>query len=151
LPKVARDKEARIGCKNGNKFWYGYKKHVSVDMSSGLINKIAVTAANITDGKGFEQVMPESGSIYADKAYCMAPTTVAAAKAGLHLCAVKRNNMRGKNFDLDRYYTKLRSPFESIFAQDNKRVRYLGRAKNQFAELMNAICFNLRRLTVITA
>lgn len=32
LPEVAHDKEARIGCKGSNKFWYGYKKHVSVDM-----------------------------------------------------------------------------------------------------------------------
>lgn len=32
LPKVAFDKQARIGCKGKNKFWYGYKKHVSVDM-----------------------------------------------------------------------------------------------------------------------
>jgi len=27
LPKVAHDSEARIGCKGGSKFWYGYKKH----------------------------------------------------------------------------------------------------------------------------
>jgi len=27
LPKVDHDSEARIGCKGGNKFWYGYKKH----------------------------------------------------------------------------------------------------------------------------
>ena len=33
--------------------------------------------------------------------------------------------------------------------RDYKRVRYVGIAKNQFAEFMNAICFNLRRLTVI--
>ncbi len=31
LPKVARDKQARIGCKGKNKFWYGYKKHVSFE------------------------------------------------------------------------------------------------------------------------
>ena len=28
LPKVAADKQARIGCKGGDKFWYGYKEHV---------------------------------------------------------------------------------------------------------------------------
>ena len=32
LPKVAYDKQARIGCKGKDKVWYGYKKHVSVDM-----------------------------------------------------------------------------------------------------------------------
>jgi len=149
LPEVARDKDARIGCKGGNKFWYGYKKHVSVDMQSGLINKVAVTAANLTDAQGFEKVMPGSGATYADKGYCTAPAVNAATRQGLHFCAVKKNNMRGKNFDLDSYYTKIRAPFERVFAQDNKRLRYVGLAKNQFAEFMNAICFNLRHLAAL--
>ncbi len=35
------DKDARFGCKGKNKFWFGYKKHASVDMGSGLIKDIA--------------------------------------------------------------------------------------------------------------
>jgi IS5 family transposase len=151
LPKVARDKQARIGCKGGSKFWYGYKKHVSVDIQSGLINKVAVTPANVTDAQGFKHVCPSSGASYADKGYCTAPATNAARAKGVHLAAIKKNNMRGKNFDLDRYYTKIRSPFERVFSQDNKRLRYVGIAKNQFSEFMNAICFNLKRLIVLTA
>jgi len=151
LPKVAHDKQARIGCKSGNKFWYGYKKHVSVDMQSGLINKVAVTPANVTDAKGMAHVLPNSGATYADKAYCVSPARTAAARKGVHLCAIKKNNMKEKNFDLDRYYTFIRSPFERVFSQANKRLRYIGVAKNQFAEFMNAICFNLRRLTVLAA
>lgn len=150
LPKVARDRQAKIGCKGSSKFWYGYKKHVSVDMQSGLINKVAVTPANLTDSKGYKHVMPSSGATYVDKGYCTKAAKQFAARKGVHLCAVKKNNMKGKNFDLDRYYTKLRAPFERVFAQDNKRLRYIGIAKNQFAEFMNAICFNLRRLTVLT-
>ena len=57
--------------------------------------------------------------------------------------------MKVKNFDLDRYYTFIRSPFERLFSQANKRVQYVRIAKNQFAEFMNAIRFNLKRLTVI--
>jgi len=64
LPKVAHDKEARIGCKGKNKYWYGYKKHVLVDMQSGLINKIAITPANILDSKGLKLVCPSKGAIY---------------------------------------------------------------------------------------
>ena len=31
LPKVAYDKQARIGCKGKRKYWYGYKNtHVSI-------------------------------------------------------------------------------------------------------------------------
>ncbi|WP_277360600.1 hypothetical protein [Rickettsia asembonensis] len=58
--------------------------------------------------------------------------------------------MQDKNFDLDKYYTKIRAPFERVFSQDNKRVRYIGIVKIQFSEFMKAICFNLKRLTVLT-
>jgi len=150
LPNVAKDKQAKIGCKGGSKFWYGYKKHVSVDIQSGMINKVAVTPANLTDSQGFKHVMPSSGATYVDKGYCTKPAKDAAVRKGVHLCAVKTNNMRDKNFDLDKYYTKIRAPFERVFSQDNKRVRYAGIAKNQFTEFMNAICFNLKRLVVLT-
>jgi len=43
--KVATDKQARFGCKGKNKYWFGYKEHVSVDRPSGLINKVAATSA----------------------------------------------------------------------------------------------------------
>lgn len=151
LPKFARDKQARIGCKGGSKFWYGYKKHVSVDIQSGMINKVAVTPANLTDAKGIALVLPRQCAVYADKGYCTSAARIAAAKKSIHLCAVKKNNMNGKNFDLDKYYTKIRSPFEHVFSKDNKRMRYIGVAKNQFAAFMSAICFNLRRLVVLTA
>ena len=59
--------------------------------------------------------------------------------------------MQEKNKDLDRQVTKIRSPYERVFSKDNKRVRYVGIAKNQFAEFMKSICFNLRRVTVIKA
>lgn len=69
LDKVSHDKQARIGCKGNNKFWYGYKKHVSVDIQSGLINKVAITPANVTDSKGFKHVCPNQGATYLDKGY----------------------------------------------------------------------------------
>ena len=151
LPKVEKDKQAKIGCKGGSKYWYGYKKHKSVDMQSGLINKVAVTPANVTDNKGFKHVCPKDGAVYADKGYCLEDSHKAAKIKNVHLVAIKKNNMKDKNKDLDRWVTKIRSPYESVFSKDNKRVRYVGMAKNQFAEFMKAICFNLRRVTVIKA
>ena len=67
------------------------------------------------------------------------------------MVAIKKNNMQEKNKDLDRWVTKIRSPYERVFSKENKRVRYVGIAKNQFAEFMKSICFNLRRVTVIKA
>lgn len=149
LPKVAHDKEARIGCKGKNKFWYGYKKHISVDCQSGLINKVSVPPANVTDSHGFKFVCPNQGSAYTDKGYCTTSAQEIAVNENVHLCAIKKNNMRGKNKDLDRWYTKIRSPYERVFSLQRRRTRYVGIVKNQFAEFMNALCFNLRRLAVI--
>ena len=149
LPKVARDKQAKIGCKGKDKYWYGYKKHVSVDMQSGLINKVAVTPANVTDAKGLKNVCPSQGAVYADKGYCTKHAKQATAKRGCHLAAIKKNNMLEKNKDQDRWYTKIRAPYERVFSQQRRRTRYCGVAKNQFAEFMSAICFNLRRLAIL--
>jgi transposase, IS5 family len=151
LPKVAVDKQARMGCKGKDKYWYGYKGHVSVDMQSGLINKVAITPANLTDAQGMKHVCPSQGAIYGDKGYCTAPARKAAARRGCYLAAIKRNNMKDKNKDLDRWVTKIRSPYERVFSQRNKQVRYRGVEKNQFAAFFNAIAFNLKRLIIINA
>lgn len=90
LPKVATDKQARIGCKGKERVWYGYKKHASVDMQSGLINKVAITPANETDAKGLKHACPDQGAIYADKAYCTRPAKTASAKKGCALRAIKK-------------------------------------------------------------
>ena len=149
LPKVAADQQARIGCKGKGKFWYGYKQQVSVDMQSGLIQKVAITPANETDAQGFKRVCPNQGAVYADKGYCTTPAVRTAAAKGVHLAAIKKNNMKAKNWDQDRYYSKLRSPYERVFAQRNQRVRYHGLAKNQFAAFFQAISFNLKRFLVL--
>jgi IS5 family transposase len=143
------DKQARIGCKGKSKYWYGYKKHASVDMQSGLINKVAITPANVTDAQGMKHVCPDSGGIYADKGYCTKPAVITAAQKGCHLRAIKKNNMVDKNKEQDRWFSHLRSPYERVFSHQSKRVRYHGIAKNQFAEFMKAICFNLKRLLVL--
>lgn len=149
LPKVARDKEANFGCKGGNKFWYGLKKHISVDMQSGMINKVAITKASTIDSKGMKHVTPNSGAVYGDKGYCDKNAKAAAAKRNLHLAAVKKNNMKNKNKDLDKFYAKIRAPYERTFSKTSHRVRYLGIVKNQFTAFMESICHNLKRSVVL--
>ena len=151
LEKVSADKDAKFGAKSKDKIWYGYKQHTSVDMQSGMINKVAITSANLIDSKGFKHVAPNQGAVYADKGYCDKNAKITAQTKNLHLAAVKKNNMKNKNRDLDSYYTKLRAPFEHVFSKQNKRVRYKGIAKNQFTAFMQAITFNFKRLTVLTA
>lgn len=151
LPKVAADPEARIGCKGKDKFWYGYKQHTSVDMSSGLIQKVAVTAANVSDASGLKHICPSEGAVYGDKGYGVAPARREIARRGCHDGCIKRNNMKGKDRHKDRWISSIRAPFERVSSKRNPRVRYRGRVKNQFAAFMNAMCFNFKRLLVLQA
>jgi IS5 family transposase len=147
LPEVSADKEANIGAKSDKKFWYGFKKHVAVDMQSGMITKVAVTAASVSDAKGAEQILPESGAVVGDKGYVGVIREI--VRRGLHPMIIKRKNMKDKNADLDKWITKLRCPYERTFSKQNSRVRYKGIDKNQGAELMYAIAYNFRRLLVL--
>ncbi|MDX1920017.1 MAG: transposase [Candidatus Caenarcaniphilales bacterium] len=151
LPKVAVDKEARIGCKGKSKFWYGYKIARSIDMQSGLVNRTHIEGANVHDIRMMEKVLPEGGAIYADKGFCSKKLEERLEKRNCTPRAVKRNNMKNKNRDFDRYITKWRGPFERMFSRMRKRARYIGKVKNYFAEMMDCISFNLRRLIVLSA
>lgn len=150
ISKFSVDKDARFGAKSKKKFWYGYKKHVCVDMQSGLINKVAITHANVIDSKGFKHVAPKQGAAHMDKAYSDINVQIVAKARNLHLCAIKKNNMKDKNHDLDRWYSHLRAPYERVFSNQSKRTRYRGIAKNQFHAFMQTIAFNLKRLVVLT-
>lgn len=147
LPKVSADTEAKIGAKSSKKFWYGFKKHVGVDMRSGMINRVAVTPANVTDADGARHVMPRSGAVCGDKGYVGALGEM--RRRGVHAMVIKRNNMKDKNADLDRWLSKLRAPYEGTFSKQNKRVRYKGVVKNQGAEFLYAVAFNFRRLLAL--
>jgi len=148
LPEISTsDPEAKIGAKSGNKFWYGFKKHIGLDMQSGMINRVAVTPANVTDAVGAKHVMPRSGAACCDKGYIGAMPEM--QRRGVHAMVIKRENMKDKNVDLDKWITKLRSPYEGTFSKQRKRVRYKGVVKNQGAEFLYAIAFNFRRLLAL--
>jgi IS5 family transposase len=150
VTKFAVDKDARFGAKSKKKFWYGYKKHISVDMQSGMINKVAITHANLTDAQGFKHVAPRQGAVYADKGYCDPNVSQVAKARNFHLCAIKKNNMKSKNHDLDRWYSSIRAPYERVFSNQSKRTRYRSIAKNQFHAFMQTIAFNIKRLVVLS-
>ena len=149
ISKFSVDKQAMIGAKIKTKYWYGYKQHTSVDMQTGLINKVAITPANVTDSSGFKHACPTQGSCFLDKGYCINPAPRIAKEKGVHLAVIKKNNMKNNNKDQDRWYSGIRSPYERVFSQRERRVRYLGIAKNQFAAFMHAICFNLKRIVAL--
>lgn len=149
--KVASDKQARFGCKGKKKYWYGYKEHASVDMQSGLINKIAVTPADVTDAQGLKHVCPNNTIIYGDKGYCIGPATQTIKARGCENATIRKNNMKGKNKEQDHFRSKMRAPYERVFSKRPKRVRYKSIMKVQFGSAMQAICHNFKRLLSLGA
>ncbi len=150
VDKYSADKDARFGCKGKDKFWFGYKKHTSVDMGSGLIKDIAVTPANTTDQEGFKHVCPDGGMVFADKQYCCKKARNIMKANNCHSGAILKNNMLNKNYDKDRWLTKLRMPFEGVFSKKRK-IRYRGLAKVQLQVFLEASVFNVRRLLALNA
>jgi len=65
----AVDPDARWGAKSKNNIWYGYKRHHSVDMRHGLIDKIAVTPANVPDPRALKEICPKNAMVFTDKIY----------------------------------------------------------------------------------
>lgn len=145
------DPEARFGCKGKRNIWLGYKRHVSVDMTKGLINKVAVTPANVPDSRGLKHICPSQGMVFGDKAYCERPAQEAIARNGCHSGAILKNNMRQKNRDKDRWLSAVRMPFEGIFAHQNRRARYRGLVKTQFQAFLQAMARNFSLLTRINS
>jgi IS5 family transposase len=149
IERYAKDKDVRIGAKSKTKFWFGYKKFVSVDMQSGMINKVKVTRANVTDddADAVRDILPNHGAVVGDKGFVGAiPVT---READCHPMILLKDNMKEKNRDKDRFISKLRAPYERVFSKQEKRTRYKGCVKNQAAEFLYAIAHNFKRLLVL--
>ena len=144
--KVASDKQARFGCKGKDKYWYGYKEHTSVDMQSGLINKVAATPADITDAQGLSHICPDQGAVFGDKGYCVKPAKQTIRGKGCHNATIKKANMKGKNKARDHWLSQMRSPYERVFSKRSNHLRYRGVAKVQFQVAITAMVHNFKRL-----
>jgi len=93
-------------------------------------------------------ILPKSGgAVTGDKGYVGAIKTIRIR--GLHPMIIKRNNMKDKIIELDKWITKLRCQYERAFSKQKNRVRYKGVSKNQGTEFMYAIAFNFRRLLAL--
>ena len=75
-------------------------------------------------------IYSNNGAFYGDKGYSTSDATNEIQRRGCHNGTIKKNNMKGKNKDLDKWDTKLRSSYERVFSQLRKRARYVGLVKN---------------------
>lgn len=145
VSKYAADKEAKWGAKSKNKIWFGYKRHCSVDMRFGLIDKLAVTPASVLDPQALSDVCPQNQMVFMDKLYDTKKVNFILAANGCAIGTIRKNNNKNKNRDLDRWRSKIRMPFEGVFSKLRKRTRYRGQVKVLFENFALALCHNLKK------
>ena len=117
---------------------------MSVDAKAGVVTKVAITAANVSDADGLKNVCPSSGIILADQAYSEKMLQQTIKSKGCHSGSILKNNMKNKNYDKDKWTSKLRMPFEGVFSKFKKRARYRRTAKVQMQGFMEAIVWNMK-------
>ena len=115
-------------------------------MTLGLIKKVAVTPANVPDGKAIKNVCPSGGMVFADKGYCSKDSLQTIRAKGCHPGVILKRNMKDKNRDKDRWLSSVRMPFENVFARHNGKARYRTTERVQFQGLMESFAHNFRKL-----
>jgi IS5 family transposase len=149
VEKYAADKEARWGAKSKSNIWFGYKRHESVDMRYGLINKVAVTPANVLDFEAIGGLLPKQGMVFVDKLYDCKSADRQIKGSGCYAATIRKNNNKTKNRDLDKWRSKVRMPFEGVFSKQKKKARYRGRVKVFMQCVLEALCHNLKKAVTI--
>ncbi len=156
-----RDPEAGWTQKAG-KYHFGYKAHVGMDQTSGMINKVKVTSADVHDSLAtYECLDTRDKKAYADKAYDNDEIrrTLRDNKIKprlMHRTYAKDSpTTKNRKAILNKGYGRIRCAVEKFFgtikrSYGARQARYLGIAKNQLHMDMMAIAYNLKRAVNIT-
>lgn len=145
INKYTADKQAKWGAKSKNNIWFGYKRHNAVDMRYGLINKVTVTPANTPDYKAIKNICPKQGMVFMDKGYDYKEVDNWIKYNNCVPATLRKNNNKKKNYDLDRWISKVRMPFESTFSKQRKRTKYRGQKNVTFQCFAEAMVYNLKK------
>ena len=145
----AADKDARWGAKSKTNFWFGYKRHHNVDMRHGLIDKLAVTPANVLDFEALPDIVPRDAMVFCDKMYDVKKSDLILRANHCHAATIRKNNNQNKNRDLDRWRSAIRMPFEGNFSKLRKRAKFRSLLKVTAQCFFEAICHNLKKAIVL--
>lgn len=145
----AADKDARWGAKSKTNIWFGYKRHHNVDMRFGLIDKLAVTPANVLDFQTLENICSNNCMVFTDKLFDVRKADRVLKAKRCHAAIIRKRNNRAKNKDLDRWRSKVRMPFEGTFSKLRRRAKFRGRVKVLMQCYLEALAHNLKKAITI--
>lgn len=152
------DGEARWVKHKGRRAVHGFKAHVGADADTAIVEEIAVTPANINDGRAGPDALPEDpGEVFADSAYRGNHFRDAVrAKGGVP--RIVATGMWGRDEaetlqklkDWNQPIHRVRGRIEKIFgtwkrSYGLRRMRWRGIAKAACQIHLTAIAYNLKR------
>ena len=152
------DGDARWVKHKGRRAVHGFKAHVGADADTALVEEVAITAANVNDGKAGPEALPDDpGDVFADSAY-RGNHFGAAVRAKGGTPRVIATGMWGEDTRktlarlaaYNRPIHKVRGRVEKIFgtwkrSYGLRRMRWCGLAKAAVQVRLTAIAYNLKR------
>lgn len=145
--------------RKGGRYYFGYKVHVAMDMTSRILRRVIFTPANINESERADQLIcGDEGIVYADKAYDSHARNNLLRKKRIKNGIMRRGHPRRPLTDYavrrNKRLSKKRGTVEAIFGlyknvYDLARVRYRGLARNSTAFQLAAIAMNLKRVAVM--
>jgi IS5 family transposase len=140
---------------------FGYKAHVAVDQSSGLVRRAILTPANVADKTPFlALVQGEEQAVYADKGYdgwwYRGELALRGIGDGIMASDYWRRPLDADGRARNRAIGKIRAPVERTFAlmkrwYGYRRVRYRSLLRNALQLQLLAVALNLRRALALTS
>jgi transposase, IS5 family len=152
------DGDARWVKHKGRRAVHGFKAHVGADADTALVEEVAITPANVNDGRAGPDALPDNpGEVFADSAYQGDHFgTAVRAKGGTP--RVIATGMWGQDTrktlarlaSYNRPIHRVRCRIEKIFgtwkrSYGLRRMRWCGLAKAAVQVRLTAIAYNLKR------
>ena len=158
------DEEARWVKHKRKPAVHGFKAHVGADAETALVEEIAITPANVHDGKAGGEALPDDpGEVFADSAY-RGETFRAAVRAKGGTPRIVATQIWGRDVQqslarLDAWNQpihRIRGRIEKIFgtwkrSYGLRRMRWMGLAKASLQIRLTAIAYNMKRAQCILA
>lgn len=153
------DGDARWVKHKGRRAVHGFKAHVGADADTALVEEVAITPANVNDGKAGPEALPDDpGEVFADSAY-RGHHFGAAVRAKGGIPRVIATGMWGEDTTktlarlaaYNRPIHRVRGRIEKIFgtwkrSYGLRRMRWCGLAKAAVQVRLAAIAYNLKRV-----
>ena len=137
---------------------HGFKAHVGADADTSLVEEIAVTPANINDGRAGPDALPDApGEVFADSAYRGTHFREAVRARGgtpriaaVSMWGMDEQETLAKLAAFNEPIHRVRARIEKIFgtwkrSYGLRRMRWLGIAKAAAQVHLTAIAYNLKR------